>query len=186
MANAYERMPTLIQSERLLIRAPRPEDAPALNEAILETFDELYRWMPWARQRPTIEDSLEVCTRMAGNWADLKDFPLFAFEKQSGRFILASGCHARDPDVPSVEIGYWCRKSEQGKGYVTETVLAVTDVAFGQVGAKRIEIRCDSDNVKSAEVARRCGYILDAEFKNSRRNVLGELGSTPIFSQIRS
>jgi RimJ/RimL family protein N-acetyltransferase len=178
-------VPNPISTERLILRAPRPDDAPALNEAILETWEQLNRWMPWAVQKPSLQASAEVCMRMAQHWSDLRDFPLFGFEQASGRFILAGGCHLKDPEVPLFEIGYWCRASDQGRGYVTEAVQAITRVAFDEVGAKRIEIRCDGDNTSSAAVARRCGFRLEAELVNGRRNVFGTLANTLIFSQTR-
>jgi hypothetical protein len=38
--------PDHFESERLLIRAPRFGDGAQVNQAILESFTELNRWMP--------------------------------------------------------------------------------------------------------------------------------------------
>jgi RimJ/RimL family protein N-acetyltransferase len=176
--------PTPILTERLILRAPKPTDALELNAAVLETFEQLQRWMPWAQTPPSLADSVEVCTRMADRWQEMTDFPLFGFHSETGHFVLGSGCHRFNREVPSMEIGYWCRRSEQGKGFVQEAVHAITSAGF-EWGMRRIEIRCDSDNDKSRAVAERCGFALEAELKNARRNMRGELGNTLIFVKTR-
>ncbi|MEZ0325412.1 MAG: GNAT family N-acetyltransferase [Fimbriimonas sp.] len=179
-------VPSSILTDRLELRAPRVEDAAAVNEAILETFDQLHRWLPWALHPPSLEETIEVCTRMAEKWSERKDFPLFGFERASGRFVLGAGLHRWDFAVPSFEIGYWCRKTAQGKGYVKEAVLAITKMGFEVVHANRIEIRCDAENNASAAVARACGFELEGALVNHRRNVHGNLNNTLIFAQVRN
>jgi ribosomal-protein-alanine N-acetyltransferase len=53
-----------------------------------------------------------------------------------------------------------------GKGFITEAVNAVTRYAFQVLGARRVEIRCDSENTKSANVPHRLGYELEGKFRN--------------------
>ena len=179
------RFPSPLVTERLIIRTPELGDAQMLNEAIRETWDGLYRWMPWAITPPTLEESVDTCRRMSSHTAEGDDYVLFCFERATGRFVMASGCHPKSWEVPAFEIGYWCRTSEQGKGFVTEAVLAITQAAFEVMGARRIEIRCDTDNTASRAVAERAGYKLNAEFACHRRNKLGELGGTYVFAQTR-
>jgi RimJ/RimL family protein N-acetyltransferase len=73
--------------------------------------------------------------------------------------------------VPRFEIGYWCRTRFAGQGYITEAVRGITGFALDHLGAKRVEIRCDSLNRRSARVAERCGFRLEGELRNA------ELGS---------
>lgn len=47
--------PDHFETERLLIRAPRAGDGPAICEAVLETLDDLRQWMPWALQEQTVD-----------------------------------------------------------------------------------------------------------------------------------
>jgi ribosomal-protein-serine acetyltransferase len=174
--------PSPITTERLLIRTPSAEDAEQLNEAIRETFDQLHRWMPWAPTVPSLEESLTVCNQMATKTGEEKDFALFCFDKQTGRFILASGCHPINLDIPSYMIGYWCRESEQGKGYTTEAVKAIRDAAFQTMKARRVEIRCEVENEASKRVAEKCGFPLEAKHQNDCRNALGNVASTYVFA----
>ncbi len=40
------RLPERLETPRLVLRVPRPADAPALNAAVVESFQELTLWMP--------------------------------------------------------------------------------------------------------------------------------------------
>jgi hypothetical protein len=61
-------IPFPITTERLLLRPPRPGDGAELNAAIVESIDELSRWMPWAKQCPTPDDSEENIRRAYVKW----------------------------------------------------------------------------------------------------------------------
>ncbi len=105
-----------------------------------------------------------------------------AFLKSTGEFVLGSGLHPRDWEVPKFEIGYWCRTSQQGCGYVAEAVRALTRVGFEQMGANRIEIRCDPRNICSRRVAERAGYKLEVKLRHEQVSPDGALRNTLIYS----
>jgi ribosomal-protein-serine acetyltransferase len=48
-------IPEQFESERLVIRCPRPGDGPAIHEAVAESLDELLPWMAWAHSEQTVE-----------------------------------------------------------------------------------------------------------------------------------
>ena len=49
---------------------------------------------------------------------------------------------------------------------MTEALNALTQYAFETLKAKRVEIRIDTENLKSRKVAERCGYELEATLEN--------------------
>lgn len=176
--------PSPVETARLIIRFPEPEDYEVLNAAILETWEGLNKWMPWAIAPPSLEESLQVCTTMSAKCAEGTDFPLFGFRRDTGDFVLAGGTHVMNTAIPSYEIGYWCRKRYEGQGYVTEAVQAMTATLFGHMGANRVYIRCDSRNDRSQAVALRCGYILEGEHLHDDRDNAGGLRNTRFYSRI--
>ncbi|MGH3087678.1 MAG: GNAT family N-acetyltransferase, partial [Rubrobacteraceae bacterium] len=89
-----------------------------------------------------------------------------------------------DWDVPRFEIGYWLRTSFTGKGYMTEAVKGIAAFAFDELGAQRVEIKCDPLNEKSVRVAKRCGFRLEAELRNNERSPSGELRNTLVYSML--
>ena len=174
--------PPVIETKRLILRVPSAPDAPAVNAAQGESFAELHRWMKWADRPITLEETTAYARMASELFGGGEDFPLWAFLKSGGEFVLASGLHHPDWDVPKFEIGYWCRTSYQGRGYVTEAVRALTRVGFEQLEANRIAILCDARNGRSRRVAERAGYRLEAELKNDSRAPDGLLRNTLIYA----
>lgn len=167
-------LPIPIITNRLLIRPPAAFDGLNLNEAILESFDELSATMEWARKKPSKEESEIFCREAAANWILRKnsapDLPLFIFDKITNNFLGATGYHHLRENIPSIEIGYWLRTTACGKGIITEAVFALANYAFNEFKVNRIEIRCDVLNKKSQKIPERLGFVLEATLKNDRIN----------------
>ena len=179
------RFPEMIETERLILRSPRAGDGAEINAAVREMYEELHLWMPWANHVPTVEETEANCVETQDRYARGEDFGIAGYRQSDGAFVLRSGLHLRDARIPRYEIGYWCRAKFQGAGYVCETVRALTRVGFEQMGAKRIDIQCDSRNEKSRRVAERCGYRLVAELKYDDIATDGSLRDTLLFSLTR-
>lgn len=184
MPSSLIRFPETITTPRLLLRAPRVRDAQALNDAIHESFASLHQWMPWAREMPTMQDTLDYVRESAARYRRREDFPILIWERETEQFAGASGLHPRDWSVPSFEIGYWVRSSFEGKGYITEAVEALTRTALEHLRAERIIIRCDARNVRSARVAERAGYALEATLRRDARAPDGSLRDTLQFVKL--
>ncbi len=174
--------PPRIETERLILRVPSVFDAPACNAAQRESFPELHLWMKWAVSPNTLDETTAYARMASEVFRAGEDFALWGFLKGTDDFVLACGLHHCDWEVPKFEIGYWCRTSYQGHGYVTEAVRALTRLGFEQLGANRVEIRCDERNSRSRRVAERAGYRLEAKLKNDSRAPDGSLRATLIYA----
>ncbi|QWU18261.1 GNAT family N-acetyltransferase [Paenibacillus sophorae] len=177
--------PESLETDRLLIRAPLWGDGAAMNEAIIESLEELRPWMPFARKAPTMEESEAFARQTRLDFLKRSDLHLRIFNNLTGEFIGCSGLHRIDWDIRSFEIGYWIRTSCAGNGYITEAVKGITDFAIRELAANRIEIRCNAKNVKSASVAERTGYTLEGILRNNRLAENGELGDTKVYAKVR-
>ncbi len=177
--------PESLETDRLLIRAPLWGDGAAMNEAILESLEELRPWLPFARTAPTLEESEAFTRQTRLEFLNRSNLHLRLFDKHSGKFIGSSGLHQIDWDIRSFEIGYWIRTSCAGNGYMTEAVNGITAFAIRELAANRIEIRCNAKNVKSAAVAERTGYTLEGILRNNRLEENGELGDTKVYAKVR-
>ena len=168
-------------TQRLVLQPPSPENAAAVQEAIEESFSELQVWMDWAATLQSLETTKAVLTRARTKYEAMEDFAVHAFLRNTGMFVLSAGLHPLNWKVPKFEIGYWCRTSMQGKGYVTEVVRELTAAAFRDLAAKRVEIRCDSRNHRSRRVARRSGFRQEAELRWDDRANDGSLRDTIVY-----
>lgn len=177
--------PYSFETERLTIRGPLPGDGPKVREAVLESQKELKPWMPWAMEIPSEED-YEIRVREGRlKFLAREDLWMMLILKETGDYIGGSGLHRIDWNVPKFEIGYWVRSSYAGQGYITEAVNGITAFAFKTLGARRVEIRCDVKNTRSAAVAQRAGYTLEGTFRSDARDHFGQLRDTYIFARLR-
>ncbi|MEZ4594730.1 MAG: GNAT family N-acetyltransferase [Chloroflexota bacterium] len=178
-------IPYAFDTERLTIRGPLPGDGARVRTAVLQSQPELKPWMPWAVDIPS-EESYEIRVREGElNYLGRKDFWLLIFLKGTETLIGSSGLHNANWDVPSFEIGYWLHSDHTGHGYITEAVNGICQFAFQHLGAQRLFIRCDSENVRSAAVARRCGFIFEGTHRHDSRDHLSNaLASTHYFSKL--
>ena len=177
--------PESFESDRLTIRAPRAGDGTEIQAAVRETFDDLKLWMPWAQQLPTLEESESYIRRVQCQFLAREDLALLLFLKGTNTMVGGSGLHRIDWDIPKFEIGYWCRKRFQEQGYITESTEAITNFAFETLGAKRVEIRCDSKNVRSLRIPDRLGFKLEGTLRNNSISSSGELRDTLVFAKIK-
>ncbi|WP_068774274.1 GNAT family N-acetyltransferase [Paenibacillus sp. FJAT-26967] len=173
-------------TERLLIRLPMPGDGKAVYEAVIASQDELKLWLPFAQHEQTEEDK-EVNVREAHlNFLKREDLRFLIFLKDTHEFVGSSGLHNPNWSVPKFEIGYWLDSRYTGQGYMSEAVKGITDFAFRELKAHRLEIRCDLLNIKSRAIPERLGFELEGILKNEDRSVDGtQLRDTCIYAMIR-
>lgn len=176
--------PDSFDTERLTIRAPRLEDAQEVMEAVSESLPELRPWMLWAKEPPTLEFEIARLRQAMARWITRQDLLLHVMLKGASTFVLGSGLHRIDWESGKFEIGYWVRTKFAGQGFVTEAVNGITAFAFTHLRANRVEIRCDANNIRSAAVAKRCGFLLEGILRHDSLSVSGELRSTMIFSKL--
>lgn len=182
-------IPELLTTERLDIRQPRVEtldrDAAEVHAAVIESIDELQPWMKWATPTPTPVQTRENLRRAIDLWRMRKELRLLLFLKGTNTLVGSSGMHDLEWDIPRFEIGYWARTKFAGRGYVTEAVCAIRDLAFETLGARRVEIRTSSRNERSIRVAQRAGFGLEAVLKCDERQIDGALRDSHIYALVR-
>ncbi|QFT87611.1 Putative ribosomal N-acetyltransferase YdaF [Bacillus sp. THAF10] len=177
--------PAEFTTERLLIRMPLPGDGAVVHNAIHTSLVDLQPWMIFAQREQSLEEVEANIRESHAQFLQRKDLRLLVFLKETGEFVASSGLHRIDWSIPKFEIGYWVDSRFSGKGYITEAVEGISRFAFDELQAKRVEIRCDSNNAKSRGVAERAGYTLEGILKNNDRDVNGELRDTCVYGMTR-
>ena len=157
--------PYRVASERLVIRCWEPRDAPLLKEALDTSLEHLRPWMPWAADEPqTLDEKVDLLRRFRGSFDHGDDFVYGIFSGDERAVVGGTGLHTR-VGADALEIGYWIRASEVGRGYAAEATAALTLVAFRVCGVDRVEIRVDPANEKSLAIPRRLGFTEEATLR---------------------
>jgi RimJ/RimL family protein N-acetyltransferase len=180
-------VPIRMETHRLILRPARRGDGALLHEALVESITELRRFLwflPWVAEEQT-PDSAEIrCRTCEANFAARTDLPFLAFDKSSGRLVGSVGLHRTDWQVPKTEVGYWIRPSATGNGYATEGVQPLVEWAFGPLGARRVELVTDEQNLSSRKVADRCGFELEGIHRNVQRAPDGGLRNSCVYARL--
>ncbi|HEV2294848.1 MAG TPA: GNAT family N-acetyltransferase [Tepidisphaeraceae bacterium] len=180
-------VPGEMETERLTMRPPRPGDGKRINAVVRESVAEVGQWMPWANPMPEPEATEKWCREAASKFISREALHYVLRLKDADETILgACGIHRFDWTVPAFEIGYWLRTSHCGRGYMTEAVGRLVRMAFDNLGANRVEIRCDQKNHRSARVAERLGFHSDGVLRCDARGAAKELRDTRIYSMVRA
>lgn len=148
-ATARQQTIPVLETERLLLRPPRLEDAKAL--AML------------ANDRRVAENMLRIPHPYG--LADAERFIAGANADDGERVFLIThsaavlgSCGIAKLDGEQPEIGYWLGVPFWGKGYATEAARALIDHAFGDLGYDHLLGGARVSNPASRRVLEKCGF----------------------------
>lgn len=100
---------------------------------------------------------------------------LALFDQSSDRFLTACGLHPRCAlNSNALEIGYWKRTSETGKGLATLATQILTIYCFEGLGCDRVQISHNINNDASRRVIEKCGFVPEGKIRNAIVNLPSE------------
>lgn len=159
-------IPMPIVTPRLILRPTMPGDGAAIHANKVETWDQIHRWMPWAKTIGTPEDT-EVNAREAyARFIRRDDLTMVGIDRETGQLVICTGLHRFCWVTRRFEIGYWVTKSAQGRGFATESTNALLRYAFGVLNATRVDIDHAAENEASRRVIEKLGFIPEAQRKH--------------------
>lgn len=147
------------------MRAWREDDVDAAFEIVLRNREHLETYMQWMTPDYSIDSAKKFITDGIKNRLDKKTLGL-ALERD-GKLIGSTGFNRLDWTARVCEIGYWIDRAEEGKGVVTRACRAMIDYAFHGLELNRVEIRCSTENSRSAAVPERLGFKLEGTLRQA-------------------
>lgn len=134
------------------LRPLRSGDARDIFRAIDSQRAYLGRWLPFVALTRCEDDSRAFVSAVLADPAN----PVYTIRSR-GSFAGLIGFRSADSAARTIEIGYWLREEYQHRGIVTAAVRALRQIAFGELGMRRIEIHCATGNLPSNSIPRRLG-----------------------------
>lgn len=143
--------------------------------------------MVWAQEPLVLPGTAENLRAAAERYATREELRLLVWTADGRELIGSSGYHAVDWRVPKAEIGYWIATAHTGHGHATEVARALTTFGLKELDFRRLEIRCDAANTRSARIPRALGYALDATLRHNAvaADDPAQLRDTLVFSVTR-
>ena len=150
-----------VRTPRLVLRAFRPDDLEPL--LAIHGDPEVVRYVPYGpRDRDQVTEMLarktggtvvreegqrlELAVELAGDGTLVGDVMLFL----------------RSVEDETLDLGYVFAPGHGGRGYATEAVRALLDLAFRELGARRVAARVDTRNTASRRLLERLGVRQEA------------------------
>lgn len=185
MADTLFLAPLEYAVDDLLIRAYRPGDGPALQRAVVASYEHLRPWMPWARPEQSVEESEAICRRFAGHYLTGEDFVLGVW--RGDELAGGTGYHLRHGEVASgnAEVGMWISAAEAHSGLGTRVLAALLAWGFTAWPWQRLVWRCDTRNYASARVAEKNGLLREGTFRADAADVDGTRRDTHQYAILR-
>ncbi len=139
----------VLETERLVLRAPRLEDAKAV--ALLandKRIAENTRRIPHPYSRADADDFISAVNVPGGEMT-------YLITKPNGAILGACGISNQDggPDV-----GYWLGVKYWSQGFATEAVRALIDLAFTELGHDALQAGARVTNPASRRILEKCGF----------------------------
>lgn len=163
-----------LEHDGVRLRRWREDDVDTLLQLVTESIGHLAPWMPWVADGYDRAAAIGFLTGSQTAWRDGTAFN-FAILGPDGAAV--GGCGLMDRIGPGgFEIGYWLHPDHLGRGYATRAAAALVAEAF-RLGAKRVEIRTDEANLRSAAIPQRLGFVAAARVPAREPMTSGETGT---------
>ena len=144
---------SVIETERLLLRPPTPEDAELIFERYASDA-EVTRYLGWPRHT-SIQHTQAFVGFSLAEWTRWGVGPLMVFDRVSGTLVGASGLVMEASDRAAT--GYVLARDAWGKGYATESLQAMIVLA-AEFKIARLYALCHVDHRASQRVLEKCGF----------------------------
>lgn len=170
----------------VLVKAEKSFEMAKLHIAeVQDSIPELLPWLGWATPEYKIEDSYEYLLECSRKWENGVDFTYVITTNEIPFMGTISVSAVKEKDK-CIVVGYWISTKYAGNGYMQEALSLIEKEFFG-LGINRIVIHTDVLNVKSANVAKKCGYILEGIQRQNNWVVAQErYRDTNTFSKLKS
>src|SRR5262245_615020 len=114
---------------------------------------EVTRYLGWARHL-SLAESRAFVKFSNDQWSRWKAGPMLAISREQGMLLGTSGLMLETAAQAST--GYVFARDSWGKGYATETLHAMVDLA-ARLGVERLTAECHPDPFASRHVLEKCG-----------------------------
>ena len=140
-----------LATERLILRLPNESDLPHVWSASrVPGFNDGMLWNP-----PEHPDELRgPLERAVKAWREGQGYQ---FSIDMGR-VFAGRISLRPTEERTLDVGFWTHPDHQGRGLMTEALVAVADLAFGTLDAETLIAYHADWNLASRRVLEKAGF----------------------------
>ncbi|MEM1219781.1 MAG: GNAT family N-acetyltransferase [Bacteroidota bacterium] len=153
----------ILKTQRLILRAPRLSDGPALFA--LRSDPEVMRYVD-RPQMQTVHEAEQMLAGMQESIANNEGITWAITLPGLDELIGFIGYWQIEHEHYRAELGYMLHPSYQKQGYMSEALEAIIPVAFGPFRLHAIQAFVHPNNLPSWELLERKGFHREAEMKD--------------------
>lgn len=154
-----------LQTDRLVLRAFRLDDAPAVQVyAGRKEIADTTLTIP----HPYPDGAAEAWIQTHRQAWDLRSHVTYAIETHAGELVGCIGM-ALTFDHQRAELGYWIRTESWGNGYATEAAQALIAFGFSHLHLHRIQAHHFERNPQSGRVMQKIGMTFEGLMRDAIR-----------------
>ena len=142
-----------IETQRLLLRRPMPEDATAILE--YGSDKKVLEHLLWAGVSNLEEARVSLYDYLIPNLG------CFMIEVKDTQHCIGSFDLRLNPQHNKASFGFCLNSKHWGQGYMTETLQAMLQLCFERLELNRVEASCYYGNEGSGRVQEKCGMLLE-------------------------
>jgi ribosomal-protein-alanine N-acetyltransferase len=183
----YSQKNSRIETERLILRRPSKGD---ISDIVRNLSDlEVTKWLLVVPYPYTEKDALwyvEHCKEKLKN-KPRADYNYWIELKESGEVIGGIGLASIKQDQGTGVLGYWLGASHHQKGYGSEALGAILDLAFQKLNLRRLEAGVFAGNPSSGRLLEKYGAKLEGHKRQAAiSKATGKIMDEDIYGLLRS
>lgn len=148
-----------VETDRLILREWREEDAPGLLK--LNSNPEVIKYLHMEPMK-NMEEALEDVKWVTDQYLKNKIGRWIMLEKATGKFMGWTGLKIEDMEMNGhhdfYDVGYRMLPEFWGKGYATESAIASVKYGFEELKLEKINAAAHSENIGSRRVLQKAGF----------------------------
>ena len=148
--------PIEFKTTRLILRQPLMSDAVEIFERYAGDT-EVTKFVGWPRHR-SVSDTEAFLRFSAEEWDRCPAGPYLIVSRTNGELLGSTGFGFQTPHEAMT--GYVLARAAWGKGFATEALTAIVDVA-NRIGVSRLFALCHPEHRPSRRVLEKCGFVRD-------------------------
>lgn len=150
----------VLETGRVVLRAPQMSDYPAWAELRGSSRDFLVPWEPrWAADELSRSSFRRRVRHYLRDMREDMGYALFVYDAQSAALVGGlTLCNVRRGVTQSCTLGYWAGVKYARQGYMTAAVRAIVPFVFDSLELHRLEAACLPTNMASMRLLERVGF----------------------------
>jgi RimJ/RimL family protein N-acetyltransferase len=172
---SVERPPDRLGHDLVVLRQMAPHYIDSLQTAIERSHAALEPWMDWVEPVPQSIDVTRTYIKGRVHHWELGTEFCYVMTQPGTAEVIGTCTLIRRIGEGGLEIGYWVRSDEAGRGVATAAAGLLTESALRLTDVDHLEIHHDAANTASGRVAEKLGYVVVARHEVEVDNA-GESG----------